>query len=80
MDIFRFTIVASILAIFATVIYVGFKELPESSKSDFVVKNTKWSRSVEVVIDPDTGCEYLLTSRGGITSRKGVNLVNNQCR
>jgi hypothetical protein len=73
-------VVMTLTAISAA-LYATFKELPPASQDPtFTVKHGQWARAVEVIVDPETGCEYLLTSRGGITLRKGVNQFQTQCR
>lgn len=78
---YKIAFVVSFLLAIAGVMVAMSKELPQSPKSaDFLVKGSESSRGIEVVVDVETGCEYLLSSRGGITLRKGVNQFQTQCR
>lgn len=73
--------VSFVLSAICVAMYIMANEVPQASQDPaFAVKHSQWTRSVEVIVDPETGCEYLLTSRGGITLRKGVNQFQTQCR
>lgn len=81
MKIAKVVFVLAVLSAIGAAFLVMIQELPKSSQDPtFAVKQTNWARSVEVIVDPETGCEYLLTSRGGITLRKGANQFQTQCR
>lgn len=81
MNMTKVICVLAVLASIGAVMIALVKELPPTSQDPtFAVKHSQWARAVEVVVDPETGCEYLLTSRGGITLRKGVNQFQTQCR
>lgn len=81
MKIGKVIFVLVVLSAIGAAMFAIVKELPPASQDPtFAVKHSQWARAVEVIVDPETDCEYLLTSRGGITLRKGANQFQTQCR